>query len=526
MSTRLDPAEAPGTSAVAADREPLRPPTAVIGAGFALLVLVLSVVTVLRYTARLLQADGVQQSVMSIQDVDLFFWGQNRFAAIVSFLASPIADPNLNLWACLLINAVCFHGLLLTLSFMGAGAVTGERRWTSVLAVFLTLVAVTHVVLTPATLHIMALESQPYSMSYLLTLLAYLAWRRSEWWSFAAAVGLVGVAVGLNPAAVLLAAFLAVVEMVRRKQWIRWPAFGVVWIAWFVVWLWLAERLGGTNDGPVPDTEFDYLAFSITQYGAGAGDSAASLFARLRPIPFVVVLAVACVALLVLPAVRRAALFPRLAWTLLFSLGYWAVFTGNPWVALNGYVFRYFYPVLIALVLCLAAPIAGALTTASVPGRRALPRMAVLGATAAACVVALAGPLATPASADVFARVRDTADFAKANDVSFISGYYWTMWPLQWLLLDGGRDAAFVAGYKSGGDADGYRLALERELAEGDGPPRAICVNEQVSWCQTYLDFWTAPGWQEVPGECPSPDLESPPVRQCRILEFAAPAAS
>ena len=56
-------------------------------------VLALSIMTVLRYTTEFLQADGVQQSTMSIQSVDLFFWGQNRFAAFVSLLARPGADP-------------------------------------------------------------------------------------------------------------------------------------------------------------------------------------------------------------------------------------------------------------------------------------------------------------------------------------------------------------------------------------------------------------------------------------------------
>ena len=64
---------------------------------------------------------------MSIQDVDLFFWGQNRFAAFVSALASPIANPDANLFACLLINAVSFHVFLLLLAYMGTWLVSGTR---------------------------------------------------------------------------------------------------------------------------------------------------------------------------------------------------------------------------------------------------------------------------------------------------------------------------------------------------------------------------------------------------------------
>jgi hypothetical protein len=116
-----------------------RPARWVVGVGLGLAVLALSVMTVLRYTVDFLQADGVQQSVMSIQDVDLFFWGQNRFAAFVSALASPIANPDANLFACLLINAVSFHVFLLLLAYMGTWLVSGTRNLLATAVTFLAL---------------------------------------------------------------------------------------------------------------------------------------------------------------------------------------------------------------------------------------------------------------------------------------------------------------------------------------------------------------------------------------------------
>ena len=50
--------------------------------GFGLGVGAASVLTVLRYTAAYLQADGVMQALMSVQHVDLFFWGQDRFCLL------------------------------------------------------------------------------------------------------------------------------------------------------------------------------------------------------------------------------------------------------------------------------------------------------------------------------------------------------------------------------------------------------------------------------------------------------------
>ncbi len=119
---------------------------------------------------------------MSIQDVDLFFWGQNRFAAFVSALASPIANPDANLFACLLINAVSFHVFLLLLAYMGTWLVSGTRSLLATAVTFLVLAVTCHLVISPQALHILSLESQPYSMSWSLTLGAFLLWKTGRWW--------------------------------------------------------------------------------------------------------------------------------------------------------------------------------------------------------------------------------------------------------------------------------------------------------------------------------------------------------
>jgi len=488
-----------------------------VGSLFAAILIVLSVMTIFRYTATFLQADGIQQSNMSVQDVDLFFWGQNRFASVVPLLASPFADPAVNLFVCLLINALCFHGLLLIISWMGVRLLGGERRWPAVLITFLILVATAHAVLGPWDIHIMALETQPYSMSWLLTLGSFLLWKRREWWAYALATAMVGVAMGLNPSVVLGAAFLSVLEMLRRRQWVRWPAFGVVWVAWLGVWLVLAARLGGT--GPIPEPAQPYFVFDRAQFIADISKSAGSIVGVFSPTRFVVLVMISCLCVLVLPRHIRADLLPRFALIMFFSFGYFTLFAGNPWVAGNAYWFRYFFPVVLAIVVCVAAPIAGAALAIRWPaGRWTRPAVAV--GAALACAAALAGPLVPPSQAYVLQQVRATADFARANDINFISGNYWAIWPILHLNLVDGRDSAFGVGLKSGGDRDAYLARFEQDLAGGRA--RALCVEDSVDNCRIYLDYWTMPGWVEVPGlSCPgpSPSMGGQPEDQCRVLE-------
>ena len=74
------------------------PRTLLVVSLFAALLAIISTLTVLRYSAHHLNADTIMQSIQSVQNVDLFFWGQNRFASAIPLLASPFANPEVNLF--------------------------------------------------------------------------------------------------------------------------------------------------------------------------------------------------------------------------------------------------------------------------------------------------------------------------------------------------------------------------------------------------------------------------------------------
>ena len=83
-----------GARGVSLDVAPARSPRWapwVMASGFAAGVLGASFLTVWRYTADYLQADGVMQALMSVQHVDPFFWGQDRFFSCLLY-TSDAAD--------------------------------------------------------------------------------------------------------------------------------------------------------------------------------------------------------------------------------------------------------------------------------------------------------------------------------------------------------------------------------------------------------------------------------------------------
>jgi hypothetical protein len=498
---------------------------------FAALSAIISMLTVLRYSARYVNADTILQSIQSVQNVDLFFWGQNRFASAIPLLASPFADPEVNLFVVLFLNSLCFHGLLLLVSYMGTPVLAGDRSWVGTMVVFLVMTAVSNVVLLARTLFVISLEAQPYSLSLLAALGAFLLWKRREWWSLVSAGALIGLALGVNPSVVLLAALLTVVEMLRRHQWTRWLSFGLVWFVWAVIWLWLSREYAGTV-GPIPAFEFSYFGFLPDQFVSASATAVASVMGAFAVGPTAAIVAISSVAVLLLGPDRRAALLPRFAIGVLFCIGYWTVITGNEWVGGNGYAFRYYYPVGLTLIVCLAAPLASALLTVRFRDGKGLRRSLVSCTAAAGCVASLVGPLTLPSDSYARRQVQDTVDFAVANKVSFVSGDYWEMWPILHPLMDAGRTAAFGTGFKSGGDPAKYLHKLDSDLVSGD-TPLALCVNQQVGDCLLYLEYWTRPGWILLAGRrCPIPGGEellgapAPPQRSCRVLAFVQPKST
>ena len=70
----------------------------------------MSVLTVLKHAPAALNADILLNSIMSLQKVTLFYWGQNRLLSILPFIVAPATDPAVNLALVLLITYLFFSG--------------------------------------------------------------------------------------------------------------------------------------------------------------------------------------------------------------------------------------------------------------------------------------------------------------------------------------------------------------------------------------------------------------------------------
>lgn len=69
---------------------------------------------------RYLNADMLLNSVMSLQHVTLFYWGQNRLLNVLPLVASVTSDPQYNLWLVILLPVVAFFLLLQAMTVLAA----------------------------------------------------------------------------------------------------------------------------------------------------------------------------------------------------------------------------------------------------------------------------------------------------------------------------------------------------------------------------------------------------------------------
>ena len=178
---------------------------------------VLGALAVNRYLPSALNADTILFSIMSLQNVTPFYWGQNRLANIVPFLLSPVQSPLLNLGLQILVIAMAYYAFLIVLTLVVTKHVLGvtdaRDRWLGVGIV----IATCTLLIAPHAAAIFITEGQPYALSY-LTMLAAIFLAQGQHKVRAAASQLaILVSVGLNPSVILFLGPLACLFCFQRR---------------------------------------------------------------------------------------------------------------------------------------------------------------------------------------------------------------------------------------------------------------------------------------------------------------------
>lgn len=335
-----------------------------------MLVLALAALTVNRYAPSAFSGDVILYSVMSLQNVTLFFWEQNRLLNVGPALTAVVRDPTANFIANLMFPAVVFFVLLRYLAGRAVRVAANSAQADRLLgerAVFLLLVLVVFLVLRPAAIFDYVIWHVEYSLSWLLLAIAYFRWFAYD----SVRIGgllmvmvFMVVATGVNYSIVLPALALSC-----GRVWITGSVsrdtvkFALVAVGAIMFWVVVARFFPG------PGQEA-YAGFDIL----GLGDAIPQVLRNVSSVLFLPGLALVVGAVIVLRFGRAGYLEPaglglvQVILTL-FALGWLVLFAGNAWVAANQYHFRYFAPVLFVGLMLLALDLAHLRVPLSAKGR-------------------------------------------------------------------------------------------------------------------------------------------------------------
>ena len=452
-----------------------------------------------------MNADTPLLTVMSLQRITLFIWGQNRFLNVVPAAASLIRDPTLNLAVQLLLFGGGFVALLSLLGgvvsrtvLSGTGRIDGWLCFSVILSVFL-------LITSGYGIYVFIPEGQPYGLSGLLVGLGLLLLLRNR---PPGRIGRIGAPVmmliggGLNPSLVLVAGFICVLAFLHRRE-LRFRAVLALATATATIGIWLV--VARTQPGPAG-------------YGTFTHDHVvANLRGTLRfmnlglVMPVLTGLTALDAAICVVLAVSRRRGGPSvgIGWKLpaastVFTAAWVVAFSQNRWVILNGYHFRYFYPVFLTLPILLSLPMLLVL----IGSRDAVKVFAtVLSLLVAVCL--LVAPWRPLRAFPVFARVAPAVDVARDRDIRFVSGTYWTVWPAVFLLLDDHRIAFGLERERGSANAAAAAAELHRLQVAGMRP-RSLCLDEPARDCADVAGRITGEDWKPVAEDC---------GRRCSMIE-------
>jgi hypothetical protein len=445
-----------------------------------LIVLVFLAASLLGYAGSFVssvQADYIMYSIMSTQNVTLFYWGQNRFLNIIPFLASPISDHVANISLVLFLSVASHYLSGFAISVVILRIIRGFKASLSELAwLALSTVVLMNLLISPNVTGTFFYQHE-YSLAFLLISTSWLVLtRRNTFASWVISSVLLFLAMGLNPTMIVLVAWIAGLSIYfrvfsNRKTPFLWASVSFVAVS---LWFTVMASPGMASSG----LSASYVSLRTESFFQNSAIGFTSLIALVEPVTFMMTL------LLVLALlIRNISLAEsRQLWlnilsitvaALIFLILWVLVFSSLEWVVINKYSPRYFIPPSY-LVFGL---ISSLLIMGLYKAKEWLSRIGVL----VLFVVSLFGVISSdlrldPRHASVFESLP-----ALPSGSNLLAGDYWKVWPMYFLLLDQGSSPISFAYRGAQGISVEDRALLDQFVTAGS--IRISCLNSTVEEC-------------------------------------------
>ncbi|MBT8568833.1 hypothetical protein G6705_02595 [Polynucleobacter paneuropaeus] len=375
--------------------------------------------TVIKYSPTGLHADILINSLMSLRNVTLFYWGQNRLINILPFLALPFRDPALNLAIILFISSLSIFLLLLVISKVSSRFIGNPAGSPHQTIIFLLISSLFVLILNGSGIAVIAIGHIEYSMPFLFALLAvYLIWfgpfvKRANYFL---SVVLVFLSMGLNPSTLVVLMFLCFARILyNRKFQAQDLLISISASTSFIAWAVISRIYG----------DVPYGKYVINKVVPGIL-SASSGLAGLIDIPFSLFLMAAftaykCYEIASFKARNDSPVIAYTFYAIGFTSFFWIIFfSGNYWVVANDFNVRYFIYLIFGMFIAMGVELGGILKTL----KKGVIAIIVLTFVCFASVASYA-TLIPYSKFSIFEEVNQLSP----NSYDFYAGDYWVVWP-------------------------------------------------------------------------------------------------
>jgi len=411
------------------------------------LLTLLSILTTNHYSPKFLNADLILNSIMSLQNITLFYWGQDRLLNVAPFIMHLVTDPTYNMLFYLFLSSFFFFSLVWYLSYFIILMSKTRNFYEHIFVFFVFFVFLLgflkeNIVFEIAVWHI------EYSLSYLLISIALKLFIENIVYDLKYKITialLYFIAVGVNYSILIPILAFFILYYIIKKEKLLILTFNILTVFLsFAIWSLIARKYGVTTHS--------YMSFNFDSIDANMVSVVNNIVQSLNLL-YIFLFLFLVLAINILKKNFKASPFNYIIYSSVFFMIAWLLFFSNiKWIAINQYHVRYFFPILVFIPFLSTYLLTNLLT------QKNLLIKYILGVLSIIFIFwNLHGFVIDVKSYKVFEEYKEVSD--SNEKVLFHGGDYWQMWSSVMYDLMQNKES-YGVGYRS----DGNRINLLKTL--------------------------------------------------------------
>jgi len=446
-------------------------------------VFTISALTVNKVAPEFLNGDVIINSVMSLQKLTLYYWGQNRLLNVLPFIFTGITEPSVNLFMVLFFTSTCFYLLLYYFSRIAVKVLGEAKSDEEALKVFILISALYVFIFKPFAIFEMSLGHIEYSLPALLLIFAshnmlQKPRRRNNFLLYIVSILMIFIATGLNPSILIPFIFVAIGSIAFRKR-IGLGELSLLAISGvsFFTWNNISKKYG----------DMPYNVFEIRILLAGLEKVLDGLLSVINlPTLLILILLFSLIKIFNLiyfkyPPNNNLFYFCSNS-LIIFSAIWFLVFSASRWVEMSLFVWRYFIFAIFAMLFMLSIYFLNFIEKLG-----NVKSWLLTGIIFTSVCMSLASPMILFNEYKIFHRVNSYTEPGS----SLYAGDYWVVWPSVLRDMMHGHEAY---GLTFRGDANKSSAGeYFRKQINQHGSVSVFCLNDKIENCMNQVNSVVGP---------------------------------